>query len=93
MVIMLWIPVAGVKSREDWNKLYTSPAVTHDGKVFDPEDQDRIEGLISCRFKNPRLLIEAFTHASMINTDSACYQRLEFLGGAILEVLSLLGCG
>ncbi|KAI1304584.1 Dicer-like protein 1 [Mortierella claussenii] len=40
---------------------------------------------IGYEFKNPVLLVEAMTHASHIRADAMCYQRLEFLGDAVLD--------
>jgi hypothetical protein len=50
------------------------------------EDQLKIEELVGYKFSNRKLLMQSFTHASMVNTNSPCYQRLEFLGDAVLEV-------
>jgi endoribonuclease Dicer len=80
------IPVGGAKSWEDYTKIYVPPIVEYGAHVFDPEEQLQIEELIGYKFRNPRLLIQAFTHASTVNTNSPCYQRLEFLGDAVLEV-------
>jgi hypothetical protein len=62
--------------------------VEHDAHVFDMEDQLKIQELVGYKFKNRKLLMQAFTHASMVNTNSPCYQRIEFLGDAVLEVIS-----
>ncbi|KAJ3098408.1 Dicer-like protein 1 [Phlyctochytrium bullatum] len=48
----------------------------------------KLENLIGYKFTNPNLAMEALTHASaMQNTNSSCYQRLEFLGDAVLGFL------
>lgn len=91
MVVALGIPVGGATSWDDYSKLYVPPGVEHDSHVFDLEDQWKIEDLVGYKFKNRKLLMQAFTHASMVNTNSPCYQRLEFLGDAVLEVSSLYG--
>jgi len=46
---------------------------------------DAVERTIGYKFKNPDLFFEAMTHASHIRADSVCYQRLEFLGDAVLD--------
>uniref|UniRef100_A0A1X7SLK6 RNase III domain-containing protein n=1 Tax=Amphimedon queenslandica TaxID=400682 RepID=A0A1X7SLK6_AMPQE len=47
-----------------------------------------IQGKIEYSFKNELLLIEAMTHSSYHRNDiTGCYQRLEFLGDAILDYL------
>jgi dsRNA-specific ribonuclease len=48
-----------------------------------------IESIISYTFNNKYLLIEALTHNSYSDKITACYERLEFLGDAILEYLVL----
>uniref|UniRef100_A0A8C5KCH4 Endoribonuclease Dicer n=1 Tax=Jaculus jaculus TaxID=51337 RepID=A0A8C5KCH4_JACJA len=49
---------------------------------------DNFEKKINYRFKNKAYLLQAFTHASYhYNTITDCYQRLEFLGDAILDYL------
>uniref|UniRef100_A0A3P9AQ36 ribonuclease III n=1 Tax=Esox lucius TaxID=8010 RepID=A0A3P9AQ36_ESOLU len=49
---------------------------------------DNFEKKISYTFQNKAYLLQAFTHASYhYNTITDCYQRLEFLGDAILDYL------
>jgi endoribonuclease Dicer len=86
MAVAIGIPVGGAKCWDDYGRMYIAPTVEHDAHVFDPEDQLRIEELVGYKFKNRKLLMQAFTHASMVNTNSPCYQRIEFLGDAVLEV-------
>lgn len=86
MAVAIGIPVGGACCWDDWARMYVAPEVEHEVHVFDMEDQLKIEALVGYQFKNRKLLIQAFTHASMINTNSPCYQRLEFLGDAVLEV-------
>ncbi|KAJ3088764.1 hypothetical protein HK102_008011 [Quaeritorhiza haematococci] len=40
----------------------------------------KVQDLLGYRFKNPALLLEAFTHPSVTDSTVPCYQRLEFLG-------------
>ena len=89
MAVAIGIPVGGADSWDDWAKMYIAPEVEHDAHVFDIEDQVNIEELVGYKFGNRKLLMQAFTHASMVNTNSPCYQRLEFLGDAVLEVFPL----
>lgn len=47
---------------------------------------DQFEAGIGYQFNHPVYLVQAFTHASYTaNTITDCYQRLEFLGDAILD--------
>lgn len=49
---------------------------------------DRFERVINYKFKNRALLLQAFTHPSYhYNEITDCYQRLEFLGDAVLDFL------
>ncbi|XP_063296113.1 endoribonuclease Dicer [Pelobates fuscus] len=49
---------------------------------------ENFEKKICYQFKNKAYLLQAFTHASYhYNTITDCYQRLEFLGDAILDYL------
>ncbi|ORY95656.1 dicer-2 protein [Syncephalastrum racemosum] len=47
----------------------------------------RVEEITGYQFQKPLLVVEALTHASLPNSSVACYQRLEFLGDAILDFL------
>lgn len=47
----------------------------------------KLTEIIGRDFAKPLLLVEALTHASLPNSTSPCYQRLEFLGDAILDFL------
>jgi endoribonuclease Dicer len=47
----------------------------------------RLTEVVGRQFEKPLLLTEALTHASLPNSTSPCYQRLEFLGDAILDFL------
>ncbi|MBO4505190.1 MAG: ribonuclease III [Lachnospiraceae bacterium] len=52
----------------------------------------RIEDVIGYSFGNKSLLIEALSHSSYVNEQrkgsTNCYERLEFLGDAVLELAS-----
>lgn len=48
-------------------------------------DYNRIEKLLQYEFRDKALLLEVFTHPSCLtNTLTGCYQRLEFIGDAVL---------
>ncbi|KAH0025978.1 P-loop containing nucleoside triphosphate hydrolase protein, partial [Aureobasidium melanogenum] len=46
---------------------------------------DTVEKLIDYKFANPSLLLEALTHSSFPSPEALSYERLEFLGDAILD--------
>jgi dsRNA-specific ribonuclease len=62
-------------------------------KINDPVKLEQLldgysnfEACIGYKFKQPAYLLQAFTHSSYTdNTVTDCYQRLEFLGDAILD--------
>ncbi|KAF8268238.1 hypothetical protein EI94DRAFT_1661195 [Lactarius quietus] len=52
-----------------------------------PGTIEAIEGIMGHKFNRPHLLAQALTHASIQGFEMTCYQRLEFLGDAILDFL------
>ena len=48
---------------------------------------DTLEGALNINFKDKGLLIESITHASRPSSGVSCYQRLEFVGDAVLDHL------
>lgn len=56
---------------------------------MNPLDSLKLQEHLGYIFQNPELLATALTHRSTLNDPSVkdCYERLEFLGDAILEML------
>ncbi|KAJ2851363.1 Dicer-like protein 1 [Coemansia brasiliensis] len=54
---------------------------------LDKEAVQQIENTLGYTFRNHSLLLEALTHCSSLDLSSSSYQRLEFLGDAILDFL------
>lgn len=50
-------------------------------------DVNALEKLLGYKFKNRGLLLQAFVHPSYNKHAGGCYQKLEFLGDAVLEYL------
>uniref|UniRef100_A0A1D1Y7Y1 Endoribonuclease Dicer homolog 1 n=1 Tax=Anthurium amnicola TaxID=1678845 RepID=A0A1D1Y7Y1_9ARAE len=50
-------------------------------------DFDVLEGALNVMFNDRGLLVEAITHASRPSSGVPCYQRLEFVGDAVLDHL------
>lgn len=48
---------------------------------------ERLEKLVGLHFVHPRLLLEAITHASQPNNTVPSYERLEFFGDAVLDLI------
>jgi endoribonuclease Dicer len=64
------------------------PPLINDNHKFNQliEGFHTFENCLGYKFKNSAYLLQAFTHASYTyNTITDCYQRLEFLGDAILD--------
>ncbi len=52
-----------------------------------PEIHDRAEQVLGIQFKNPQMLQEALTHASIANSRLESNERMEFLGDAVLDLI------
>ena len=52
-----------------------------------PETRERAEKVLGHRFKNPQLLKEALTHASIADRRLESNERMEFLGDAVLDLI------
>ncbi|KAH9627009.1 hypothetical protein KSS87_020660 [Heliosperma pusillum] len=55
--------------------------------VLKSVDFDALEGALMVKFNDRTLLLEAITHASRPSSGVSCYQRLEFVGDAVLDHL------
>ncbi|KAG0042835.1 Dicer-like protein 1 [Gryganskiella cystojenkinii] len=84
----LRIPFDEFESWTTFNEVYLRDRALDSTMVPSPQqmmDLQEVEKTIGYKFKRPELFFEAMTHASHIRTDSVCYQRLEFLGDAVLD--------
>ena len=52
-----------------------------------PETRERAEKVLGHQFKNPQLLKEALTHASIADRRLESNERMEFLGDAVLDLI------
>ncbi|KAF8520186.1 hypothetical protein BU17DRAFT_46941 [Hysterangium stoloniferum] len=68
---------------EHWSTRYIPRDPSNVPSFFSP-----LENKLGYRFKTCTLLMEAFTHPSF-TSDNACYQRLEFLGDALIDLVVL----
>ncbi|KAL2803242.1 ribonuclease III domain-containing protein [Aspergillus granulosus] len=58
------------------------------GIILQDSSWDTLQTFIGYSFKHQSILVEALTHSSFTcNTTAASYQRLEFLGDAILDMI------
>lgn len=79
-----------VRSWDEYSSLYKLPK--YQTKPTDAAELDlakQIEKKLGYKFKYPRLLRSAFTHPSYPTAwaDVPCYQRLEFLGDSLLDMV------
>ncbi|RKP26846.1 hypothetical protein SYNPS1DRAFT_27476 [Syncephalis pseudoplumigaleata] len=85
--IKLGVPLVGSPSRwSDLARHLPTPEPIHDPALV-PVDVKAIEAILGYTFRHPQYLIEAFTHASSQAPITPCYQRLEYLGDAVLDYL------
>ena len=47
----------------------------------------KLQDITHYPFQHPGLAVSALTHASLLEAPGGCYQRLEFLGDAALDLL------
>ncbi|KAF9980863.1 Dicer-like protein 1 [Mortierella antarctica] len=86
----------GIACWDDFAKTYYKHQNDHQGSTYQEDvfvpadglgDLRKVERAIGYSFTNLRLLAEAFTHTTFPKPDTPCYQRLEFLGDAVLDML------
>lgn len=97
LLFMAWLGIRVLPQLEDGTygeiKLPSSPLSNH--KIYPTKDlnilldgYDKFEEHIGYKFRDRSYLLQALTHASFSpNTLTDCYQRLEFLGDAVLDYL------
>ncbi|KAG0272365.1 Dicer-like protein 1 [Linnemannia exigua] len=97
---ILRIPFDEFAAWEDFNRVFLEAkaakefARMEEGGSFEPQPPlsvanmaaiQAVQEVLGYEFKDPSLFFEAMTHASHIRADAICYQRLEFLGDAVLD--------
>ncbi|CAO3569858.1 unnamed protein product [Mortierella alpina] len=91
-------PLTGIACWDDFAKAYQRQKAQQGDAYHYDDDADfvpadglgdlrKVERAIGYTFSHPRLLAEAFTHATFPKPETPCYQRLEFLGDAVLDML------
>ncbi|KAK9768192.1 Dicer-like protein 1 [Basidiobolus ranarum] len=86
--IKMMIPFPEIKHWREFATLSNlPPQIRSDGVQSQNFNFEEIEDLLDYKFQDPRILLEAFTHPSYPNPSTPCYQRLEFLGDAVLDFL------
>ncbi|XP_073295374.1 endoribonuclease Dicer homolog 1 isoform X1 [Primulina huaijiensis] len=83
--LMRWI---GIEIDFDLKEIkYSVKPSTVPDNILKSIDFDSLEGSLNCKFSDRGLLVEAITHASRPSSGVSCYQRLEFVGDAVLDHL------
>lgn len=83
--LMKWI---GIQVDFDPKELELSTRPTNvPESVLRSVNFNALEGALNIKFQDRGLLIEAITHASRPSSGVSCYQRLEFVGDAVLDHL------
>lgn len=66
---------------------YSITPISVPESVLRTVDFDTLEKCLNIQFSDKGLLVEAITHASRPSSGVSCYQRLEFVGDAVLDHL------
>ncbi|KAF7352866.1 hypothetical protein MVEN_01253600 [Mycena venus] len=82
------IPFPNAETWSDFDRKLLIPPPTVSAKLK-PGALQAVETIINHKFKHPHILAQALTHASMSGFESVSYERLEFIGDAVLEFLVL----
>ncbi|KAF1798735.1 dsRNA-specific ribonuclease III dicer [Mucor lusitanicus] len=88
----LLVPMQKMEQWSDFQTIYRDERDNKQLKMaaYDPLFDQRIDikkvsRILGYEFQNEALIAEALTHASVTNSSVPCYQRLEFLGDAVLD--------
>ncbi|KAG1820277.1 uncharacterized protein BJ212DRAFT_1266415 [Suillus subaureus] len=82
----LRLPVADVEQWEDFRRKALAPPSNVTPRLRGGT-LSAVEEIIGASFKYPHLLSQALTHGSIHGYENTCYERLEFLGDAVLDFL------
>ncbi|OEL29167.1 Endoribonuclease Dicer-like protein 1, partial [Dichanthelium oligosanthes] len=82
--LMRWI---GIHAELDPQEIPPSKPYNIPESILKSINFDTLEGALGIKFQNKGLLVEAITHASRPSSGVSCYQRLEFVGDAVLDHL------
>ncbi|KAJ6539259.1 hypothetical protein B0H19DRAFT_1314532 [Mycena capillaripes] len=80
------VPFPNVEKWSDFGRKLLIPPPTISAKLK-PGALQAVETIIRHKFKHPHILAQALTHASVSGFERVSYERLEFVGDAILEFL------
>ncbi|KAF4602175.1 hypothetical protein EYR40_005379 [Pleurotus pulmonarius] len=80
------VPILNISQWSDFCHKIQAPPLSEAARL--PSDSvDAVETIIGHKFIRPQLLAEALTHISIHGKDTTSYERLEFIGDAILDFM------
>ncbi|KAH7922454.1 hypothetical protein BV22DRAFT_656663 [Leucogyrophana mollusca] len=82
----LHVPIPYIEQWDDFRRKALAPPSNVTAKLRESTIK-AVEAIIGHRFNHPHLLAQALTHASVQGYEGTCYERLEFVGDAILDFL------
>ncbi|GJN30122.1 hypothetical protein PR202_gb18402 [Eleusine coracana subsp. coracana] len=82
--LMKWI---GIDAELDPEEIPPSKPYSIPESILKSINFEILEGALGIKFQTKGLLVEAITHASRPSSGVSCYQRLEFVGDAVLDHL------
>ncbi|KAH9482923.1 Dicer-like protein 1 [Psilocybe cubensis] len=82
----LTIPLSNIDRWSDFGRKVLTPPPNVIAKL-PPSSIAAIEQIIGHKFNRPHLLAQAMTHSSIQGYESTSYERLEFIGDAILDFM------
>ncbi|KAJ7095296.1 hypothetical protein B0H15DRAFT_775415 [Mycena belliarum] len=80
------IPFPNIEKWSDFDRKLLIPPSTITAELR-PGGLHAVEDIINHKFKHPHILAQALTHASVSAAERVSYERLEFIGDAILDFL------
>ena len=85
--LSIFLPEVPWRSLSDCREVLHKLAIPNEYSLF-PHHYSHLEVLINHRFNTKSLLLEALTHPSHLGPDDTpSYQRLEFMGDALLDII------
>ncbi|KAJ3922820.1 hypothetical protein F5877DRAFT_87971 [Lentinula edodes] len=80
------LPLPGIEKWSDFGQR-VEKVFEHVSVEISSSTIKAVEAVIGCRFKRPQFLVQALTHISKTGVHSTTYERLEFIGDAILDFM------